>query len=217
MCGFKIGRNKLIIFVQDVMENQYCELWKKSESANKSLINYQELLVKIMPKAQEKIPDSFDKLNKSGALSNFQYYILLSVLYAFSYRMSIIINELCRKLAKAQHDEDNNKEDMYKDLLSKTVDFIADFPFDKIVKDKITGLLRFNEYWGRYKKELETVKISLLISTFGQWSYGDIIGTITNYGLLYEDLWKDAQNHKCPNTTNIRGLLTDSEYNKTLS
>lgn len=185
---------------KEIMEDDYPELWNRATEITNKLVEVQNKLVKMLPVCKENLPKSFEDLAEQKAQLNLSDYIRLRLLYDFTGKLWEFINNQCHELAK-KHSEHGEGEKDSEIALCHTLDVAISFPFEEIANDRVTGLLRFNERFIQ----------GMLVIAYGNWEFHDIIGTINNFGLQHERLWRDAVADTIPTCSNIGKLLSDNE------
>jgi hypothetical protein len=146
------------------------------------------------------LPSSFKGLDDSNAQSALKNHIRLRSLYALTEMIWEKIEEECKALANCSgHDVEEERDSQ--EVLQATLKAVEEFPFDSIIDDNVTGLLRFNELKDKFKERL--------LGVYKNWSFGDIIGAINNYGIKYEQLWKAVIDSHDPESSNLKDLLDD--------
>ena len=147
------------------------------------------------------MPSSFKELEDSNAQSALKTHIRLRSLYALSEKIWEKIEKECKTLANCSVNGSSEERDA-QEVLQSTLTAVEEFPFDSIIDDSVTGLLLFND-------ELKDKFKERLLGVYEDWSFCDIIGTINNYGIMYEQLWKAVINSQDPDSSNLKDLLDD--------
>ena len=154
------------------------------------------------------LPRNHEELKRAESQTNFVNYIRLRSLYAFAEKIWKVIEELCRKLAEAENSARELIEDS-KGALDKTLGVAETIPFEKLVDQKTFGLDELNELLLSFKNNPHDFIV--LRHSRGTWSFLDIMGTIANYGLMYEGLLSAALSDDLPSGPSIGQLLADDK------
>ena len=115
-----------------------------------------------------------------------------------------VIEELCRKLAEAENNDEYLIEDAIT-ALDKTLGVAETIPFEKFIDQEASGLDELNKLLLRFENNSHDFQV------FNNWSFLDIMGTITNCGLMYEGLLSDALSDNIPSSPSIGQLLADDK------
>jgi hypothetical protein len=201
--GLKIDRNIKLAphTLREIMEVEQRDLWLQAKESVKKLTEVQKRVVELLPEYRKQLPSSFKGLEDSNAQSALKNHIRLRSLYALSEMIWEKIEEECKALANCPGHNDSEERDA-QEVLQTTLTAVEEFPFDSIIDDNVTGLLRFND-------ELKIKFKERLLGVYKNWSFDDIIGAINNYGIRYEQLWKSAIDSQDPENSNLKDLLDD--------
>lgn len=188
---------------KEIMEEEQQDLWLQATESVKKLIEMQKRVVELLPEYRKQLPSSFKELEDSNAQSALKTHIRLRSLYALSEKIWEKIEKECKTLANCSVNGSSEERDA-QEVLQATLTAIEEFPFDSIIEDNVTGLLRINdELKNKFKESLD----------YGVYNptcrFSDIIGVINNSGLLDEWIWKDAINSQDPDSSNLKDLLDD--------
>ena len=201
----KLGKNvKLDITVEDVMANDFPELWQSAKEVVEKLVKLQGKLIEELKTCEKQLPKSFEELKEEEAQMRLMDYIRLRSLSAFAEELSKLIDEQCRNLVNSKNENDQDAVDTAMGDLKHTLESASAFPFDEIAADRVNGFFRLNELLKMFLPRLEFM-------VFTEWSYRDITGAITDRGLSHVGLWKAAINDTVPKCSSISGLLADNE------
>lgn len=201
--GLKIDKNiKLAYTLRQKMELDQEDLWLQATESVKKLTEVQKRVVELLPEYRKQLPSSFKGLEDSNAQSALKNYIRLRSLYALTEKIWEKIEEECKALAECSGQDVSEERDA-QELLQATLTAVEEFPFDSIIDDNVTGLHRINdELKAKFKERLD-------FGVYMNWSFRDIIGTINNYGIKYEQLWKTVVDSQDPESSNLKDLLDD--------
>ena len=205
--ALKVGKDTKVntsYTAKEVMSNDYPELWNTAKELVDYLSTFQSKLDKEITACKNCLPNSFDELNKQEAQGCFSNYIRLRSLYAFSYKLWKLIDKQCRNLAYMENEKDQEGIDEAKEDLQETLNAASTIPFESILDDHVSGLLRLKDMNDRFKEKS-------ILNVFKNWSFGDVIGTIGNNGLLNEVLWRAAVEDVVPDSMRIGELLPDDD------
>lgn len=200
--ALKIDKNiRLAYTLRQKMELDQEDLWFQATEGVKKLTEVQKRVVKLLSEYRKQLPSSFKGLDDSNAQSALKNHIRLRSLYALTEMIWEKIEEECKALANCSgHDVEEERDSQ--EVLQATLKAVEEFPFDSIIDDNVTGLLRFNELKDKFKERLD-------FGVYKNWSFGDIIGAINNYGIKYEQLWKAVIDSHDPESSNLKDLLDD--------
>lgn len=190
----------------EILECDYPELWDKAQELVVRLTALQEKIIPILPKLHQQLPTNIQQLQTPEAQINLQSYILARSLYSFAERVFKLLDEQCTELAKALNTHDRYAEDDALAEVERTLEILANAPLEEIVSDSVTGLLRLSSVTYKFKRRLD---FSVFHMKKGDWTFHDIMGTIANLGLCYEDLLQDAINCALPTCVSVGKLLDD--------
>ena len=166
----------------------------------------QENIIPTLPKLHQQLPTNIQQLQTPEAQINLQTYILSRSLYSFAERVFKLLDEQCTELAKALNTSDRYAE---KDVLAKlerTFEILAHAPLEEISSDSVTGLLRLSRVTYEFEHRLD---FPVFHMEKADWTFHDIMGTISNLGLCREDLLQDAINCALPTCVSVGKLLDD--------
>ncbi|WP_091843240.1 hypothetical protein [Prevotella sp. ne3005] len=195
--NFKLAPHTL----KEIMEVEQRNLWLQATESVKKLTEVQKRVVELLPEYRKQLPSNFEGLDDSNAQSALKNHIRLRSLYALTEMIWEKIEEECKVLANCSGHNDSEERDA-QEVLQTTLTAVEEFPFDSIIDDNVTGLLRFND-------ELKIKIKERLLGVYKNWSFDDIIGTINRYGIKYEQLWKSAIDSQDPQSVNLKDLLDD--------
>lgn len=201
--ALKIDRNIKLAphTLREIMEVEQRDLWLQAKESVKKLTEVQKRVVELLPEYRKQLPSSFKGLEDSNAQSALKSHIRLRSLYALTKMIWEKIEEECKALANCSGHDVSEERDA-QEVLQATLTAVEEFPFDSIIDDNVTGLLRFND-------ELKIKFKERLLGVYKNWSFDDIIGTINRYGIKYEQLWKSAIDSQDPKSVNLKDLLDD--------
>ena len=183
------------------MEVDQQDLWLQATESVKKLTEVQKRVVELLPEYRKQLPSNFEGLDDSNAQSALKNHIRLRSLYTLTEMIWEKIEEECKTLANCSgHDVEEERD--AQEVLQATLKAIEEFPFDSIIDDNVTGLLRFND-------ELKAKFNERLLGVYTNWGFDDIIGTINNHGIKHEQLWKSVVDSQDPDSSNLKDLLDD--------
>ena len=185
------------------MENEHSELWNKALACVKVLSEVQKHIVDLLPDCRKQLPTHFADLQDEKAQSVLMKHIRFRSLYAFSECIFKMIEKECKDLAECSSCSGSEKADAAA-VLQKTLTIVSEIPFDSLINDTVTGLLRINEIKDRLHGGLDFI-------VYSNWSFRDIVGTIDNHGLTDESLWLSVVESQDPVCSNIKELLDDDK------
>lgn len=201
---FRINKDTKVSYtLKEIMENEQSELWNKALVCVKVLSEVQKHIVDILPDCRKQLPTHFADLQDEKAQSVLMNHIRLRSLYAFSDYIFKMIEKQCKDLAECSGHADSEEADAAA-VLQTTLTIVSEIPFDSLINDTVTGLLRINEIKDRLHGGLDFIVYSNL------W-FRDIIGTIDNHGLTDESLWLSVVESQDPVCSNIKELLDDDK------
>ena len=186
---------------REIMEEEQSELWKRATECVKKLSEVQKRVVELLPECRKLLPTQYADLQDETAQRVLLNHIHLRSLYAFSNSICKMIEEQCKELADCSTNGGYGQSKA-EEVLQTTLNTVVEIPFDNLINDTVTGLLRINEMKERLRERFVV---------YSPWSFNDIIGTITNQGLTYKQLWSSAIESQDPTGSNIKGLLDDDE------
>lgn len=203
--ALKIDRNIKLAphTLREIMEVEQRDLWLQAKESVKKLTEVQKRVVELLPEYRKQLPSNFEGLDDSNAQSALKNHIRLRSLYALTEMIWEKIEEECKVLANCSGHNDSEERDA-QEVLQTTLTAVEEFPFDSIIDDNVTGLLRFNdELKIKFKERLD----------FGVYNstcmFSDIIGSINSFGLQVEWIWKSALDSQDPESSNLKDLLDD--------
>lgn len=183
------------------MEVEQQDLWLQATESVKLLKEVQKRVVKLLPEYRKQLPSSFKGLEETNAQLALKNHIRLRSLYALTEKIWEKIEKECKALAKCSGHDVSEVRDA-QEVLQATLKAVEEFPFDSIIDDNVTGLHRINEQKDKFEELLD-------FGVYINWSFRDIIGTINNYGIKYEQLWKSVVESQDPDSSNLKDLLDD--------
>ena len=192
---------------REIMEYYEEELWEEAVKCVKRLSEVQKRVVNLLPECMKQLPTQHADLQDETAQRVLLNHIRLRSLYAFSNYIYKMIEEQCKELADCSANGGYGQSKA-EEVLQTTLNTVVEIPFDNLINDTVTGLLRINEMKERLRERLDFMVYSMEHS---HWSFRDIIGTIVNHGLTYKQLWSSAIESQDPTGSNIKGLLDDDE------
>ena len=204
--AFRINKNiqiKHSYTLKEMMEVEQPELWNRAIECVKVLSEVQKHIVDLLPDCRKQLPTHFADLQDEKAQSVLMNHIRFRSLYAFSECIFKMIEKECKDLAECSSCSGSEKADAAA-VLQKTLTIVSEIPFDSLINDTVTGLLRINEIKDRLHGGLDFIVYSNL------W-FRDIIGTIDNHGLIDESLWVSVVESQDPICSNLKGLLDDDK------
>ena len=194
---------KVSYTLKEIMENEQSELWNQAVTCVKVLSEVQKHIVDLLPDCRKQLPAHFADLQDEKAQSVLMNHIRFRSLYAFSECIFKMIEKECKDLAECSGCSDSEEADAAA-VLQTTLTIVSEIPFDSLINDTVTGLLRINEIKDRLHGGLDFIDYSNL------W-FRDIIGTIDNHGLIDESLWVSVVESQDPICSNLKGLLDDDK------
>ena len=189
---------------KEILQEYQSGLWNRAEAVASDFLDLQKKVVEMLPEAKRLLPKNHEELKEEEAQANFVNYIRLRSLYAFAERIWKVIEEQCRKLAEAENNDEYLIEDAIT-ALDKTLGVAETIPFEKLIDQKAFGLDEMNKLLLRFENDPYDFQV------FQNWSFRDIMGTITNCGLMYEGLLSDALSDNIPSSPSIGQLLADDK------
>lgn len=187
--------------LKEIMEAELHDIWIRATESVTRLTEVQKRVVELLPECRTQLPTSFKRLEETNAQSALKNHIRLRSLYALPEKVWELIENGCEALAKCSGQDVSDERDA-QEVLQATLKTVEEFPFDFIIDDNVTGLYRINELKDKFKEGLD-------FGVYINWSFRDIIGTINNYGIKYEQLWKSAIDSQDPDSSNLKNLLDD--------
>ena len=189
---------------KEILQEYQSGLWNRAEAVASDFLDLQKKVVEMLPEAKRLLPKNHEELKEEEAQANFVNYIRLRSLYAFAERIWKVIEEQCRKLAEAENNDEYLIEDAIT-ALDKTLGVAETIPFEKFIDQEASGLDELNKLLLRFENNSHDFQV------FNNWSFLDIMGTITNCGLMYEGLLSDALSDNIPSSPSIGQLLADDK------
>ena len=189
---------------KEILQEYQSGLWNRAETVAGDLLDLQNKVVEMLPEAKRLLPKKHEELKEEEAQANFANYLRLRSLYAFAEKIWKVIEELCRKLAEAENNDEYLIEDAIT-ALDKTLGVAETIPFEKFIDQEASGLDELNKLLLRFENNSHDFQV------FNNWSLLDIMGTITNCGLMYEGLLSDALSDNIPSSPSIGQLLADDK------
>ena len=190
----------------EILECDYPELWDKAQELVVRLTTLQENIIPTLPKLHQLLPTKIQQLQTSEAQINLQTYILARSLYAFGEKVFTLLDKQCTELAKALNTSDRYAEDDALAEVKRTLEILANAPFEDIASNPQTGLQRLSSVTCEFEHRLD---FSVFHMEKADWTFHDIMGTIANLGLCYEDLLQDTINCALPTCVSVGKLLDD--------
>ena len=206
-----IGRKSGPYTLKEIFQTELRDLWNEADRCIGVLKGWQEMAMKRLPKFKKKLPDNFEKLQRSTSQISLLNYIKLRSIYGMSEKLWEIIDDLCHQIAVSHNRADKDNVDNLKPQLEKILERIDDIPVVDLVKDNSCGFFRLYQTIETFNPRLD---FSVFKTRQGIWSYYDISGTIHGHGLQYESLVKDAFESQDPTASSITGLMEKPEDNK---
>ena len=199
---------------REFLEEYYPELLEAAESGCKVLSVLQETLVKLLPLSKQLLPSNINQLGNVEAQANFMVYIYHYSLFAFADKVYGMLKTECTALAEALNANDSQKEVDAADRLRKILEALSKIPFDNLLDQSATGLLRLNIFKDYLQDRFDFLVIPVLKedgTPRGHWSFRDITGTMLNHGLSYHQLLTDCINAPLPGCSTIGKVVDDEE------
>ncbi len=193
---------------REMMQKYQSGLWNRAEAVASAILDLQKEVVEMLPEAKRLLPRNYEELKGAKVQANFVNYIRLRSLYAFAEEIWKVIEEQCSKLVEAENDARELIDDC-KGALDKTLGVSETIPFEKLVDQKTFELDELNELLLSFKDNPHDFIV--LRHSRGTWSFLDIMGTIANYGLMYEGLLSAALSDDLPSGPSIGQLLADDQ------
>lgn len=190
----------------EILEWDYHELWDKAQELVVRFTALQEKIIPTFPKLHQQLPTNIQELQTPEAQINLQSYILARSLYAFAEKVFTLLDEQCTELAKALNVEDSDAEEDALAKVKRTLEILANAPLEDIASNPQTGLQRLSSVTYEFERRLD---FPVFHMEKADWTFHDIMGTIANLGLCYEDLLQDAINCTLPTCISIGKLLDD--------
>ena len=206
-----IGRRGVPYTLKEILQTELPDLWIEADDSIHILKEWQEKVVKLLPKFKKKLPDDFEKLKRSTSQISLLNYIKLRSIYGMSEKLWESIDYLCHQIAENHNRGDKDKVDDLKLQLDEIQKRMEDIPVADFVKDNSCGFFRLYQAIESFNPRLD---FSVFKARKGIWSYYDITGNIHGYGLQYESLGKDAFESLDPTASSITGLMERPEDNE---
>ena len=178
--------------IEEVMEDNYPELWDNVQNYTKSLIRLQEQAIDKMIVYKKQLPKTVDELKEDSTALCFQYYILLHSLYHFAKKFVDKLNEQCIEVAKENVDAEN---------LHDVFNLLKSFNLEELLYDRVFGLLRLDS-----KNECSSRMDCCVFPVEGTnacWTFRDIMGCIKSHSLCIHDLLADVNLAFIPKDSDI--------------
>lgn len=197
--GFKLGRNKVRRYPK--YEEYDCQdLIEQVKDTIDKLVEYQKKLVIALQQQKKQLCVSYEDLKNEQAQLSFLHFLNLCSLYGAAKKLSKFINLQYNLLIKYCEENDENGVEDCKSSLQTILDYVLKFPFEDVMNDQVTGLLRLTVFVDSFKVKVDLPVIHIPAVN---WSFRDIIGTIQNHGLLDECLWKHTVSFSVPDNPSI--------------
>lgn len=190
----------------EIIGDGYPEQWSKAQAFASHLAALQEKLLSTLPSLHHSLPADKTQLQHVDAQMALQTYILARSLHAFAHKVYALLEEQCTALAKALNASDRYAEEDALAVLERTLDVLDHAPLETIASDPVTGLLRLSYVTHQFEHRLDFIVFHM---ERGDWSFHDIMGTISTSGLYREDLLQDAINCTLPTCISVGKLLDD--------
>lgn len=197
--------------LKGLLEEYHGELLERAENTRGTLVQLQEKLIGILPDSKKLLPANLEQLTAVDAQINLQAYITQYALFTFADKAFQQIEGLCRELAEACNKNDKDIEDVKAEHIKVLLEAIDNIPYDELINDKVTGLLRLKSITDLLRQNNVTnfKDWSVLRVDKGCWTFLEIMGTIKDSGWLDNDLLQSAINSPTPDSTTIGELLDD--------
>lgn len=183
---------KMPLTLEEVMEENYSELWDNVQDYTKSLIRLQKQAIDKMIVYKKQLPKTVDELKEDSTALCFQYYILLHSLYHFAKKFVDKLNEQCIEVAKENVDAEN---------LHDVFNLLKSFNLEELLYDRVFGLIRLDS-----KSECSSRMdccVFPIDEAKGCWTFRDIMGSIKHHGLCNSDLLTDVHLASIPKDSDI--------------
>lgn len=190
----------------EIIGNGYPEQWSKAQAFASHLAALQEKVLPTLPCLHRSLPADYIQLQEFDAQMALQSYILARSVYAFAGKVYALLEEQCTALAKALNANDRDAEVDALVLLERTLDVLDHAPLETIAADPVLGLQRLSDVTHQFEHRLDFIVFHM---ERGDWSFHDIMGTISTSGLYREDLLQDAINCTLPTCISVGKLLND--------
>lgn len=178
--------------IEEVMEDNYPELWDNVQNYTKSLIRLQEQAIDEMLVYKKKLPKTVDELKEDSVALCFQYYILLHSLYHFAKKFVDKLNEQCIEVAQGATDVES---------LQDVFDLLKSFDLEELLHDRVFGLLRLDSR-SEYSSRMDCC-VFPVEGTNACWTFRDIMGCIKSHSLCIHDLLADVNLASIPKDSDI--------------
>lgn len=199
---------------REFLEEYYPELLEAAESGCKVLSVLQEALVDLLPLSKQLLPSNINQLGNVEAQANFMVFIYHYSLFAFADEVYKMLRTECTTLAEALNANDSQKEVDAADRLRKILDALKDIPFNNLLDQSATGLLRLNIFKDYLQDRFDFLVIPVLKedgTPRGHWSFRDITVPMVNHGLSNQGLLTDCINAPLPGCSTIGKVVDDEE------
>ncbi|MBR3977686.1 MAG: hypothetical protein IKJ95_07675 [Bacteroidaceae bacterium] len=198
--------------LRDFLECEYPELLEAAESGCAVLTGLQNAIVELLPLSKRLLPGDIKQLADVGAQANLMACIYHHSLFAFADKVYTILNAQCTALAEALNSNLKADEEVAANKLEKTLRSLGNIPFDKLLDNSATCLLRLEVFKDYLQERLDFIVIPIFDLTgkiHAHWSFRDITGSIAMNG-LDERLLNDFINAPLPDAPTI-GKVVDDE------
>ena len=202
-----IGRKSGPYTLKEIFQTELRDLWNEADRCIGILKGWQEMAMKRLPKFKKKLPDNFEKLQRSTSQISLLNYIKLRSIYGMSEKLWETIDYLCHQIAENHNGGNKDNVDDLKHQLDELLKRIEDIPVVNIIEDNSCGFFRLYQ-------TILSLNLRSDFSVFKTWSYYDITGTIHSHGLQYEYLVKDSFESQDPTAPSITGLMEKPEDNE---
>ena len=200
-----ISKECRVYTTQEIMKNDYPELWERVCKQEARLMNIQYEIVKVLPEWKKRLVNSVAGLTQSrDAQLDLQYYITLRALYLFAHKVWSKLYELCDKLTGSAYHTDCDTEDDLNGLLSNLEDAGLE---DLLNSDDEDVLIRL-------AKIVEPITHDV-VDVVGRWSLRDITrGNAYSPDLCHPDLLPSALSAEDFTEVNIGEIAADDKMNR---
>ena len=200
-----ISKECRVYTTQEIMKNDYPELWERVCKQEARLMNIQYEIVKVLPEWKKRLVNSVAGLTQSrDAQLDLQYYITLSALYLFAHKVWSKLYELCDTLTGSAYHTDCDTEDDLNGLLNK----LEDAGLEDILNSDDEDVLI------RLAKIVEPITHDV-VGVVGCWSLRDITrGNAYSPDLCHPDLLPSALSAEDFTEVNIGEIAADDKMNR---
>ena len=206
-----IGRKSGSYTLKEILQTELPDLWNGADKSIRILKEWQEMVVKQLPKFKKKLPDDFEMLKRNTSQISLLNYITLRSIYGMSEKLWELIDYLCHQIAENHNRGDKDKVDDLKLQLDEIQKRMKDILIADFVKDNSCGFFRLYKTIDSFNPRLD---FSVFKTRKGIGSYYDITENIRVHGLQYESLGKDAFESQDPTASSITGLMEKPEDNE---